>query len=149
GGATQGAFGAAWIAFWRYRVIVRAEPVAAPLVDVGADIEQAVGTWRRMPDDFWSRLPASRVVGKRFGRSVAPWKECSFNSTACGAFPFGFTRQTISAAREGAQPRAVLASFEPRYSHHWLLRMREIRLVKERRRELALMAQKNRVISIG
>src|ERR1700740_1507009 len=67
-------FGAAWIALRRSSVVVGIVPVAAPLVNVVADVIEAEGVGGVAGDGLGAGLPAGGVVGERLRRSVAPGK---------------------------------------------------------------------------
>ena len=87
----QGALlGAARIALGRNGVVVRVVPVAAPFVDVVADIVEAEGVGGVAGNWLGAGLPARGVVGKRLRGIVAPGELFLLEAAAGGEFPFGF-----------------------------------------------------------
>ena len=95
------------IAVGRDGVVVRVVPVAAPFVDVVADVVKAERVGCVACDGLGTGLPARRVVGKRLRRVVSPGELLLFEASAGGAFPFGFGGQAEGRAGLRAQPFAV------------------------------------------
>ena len=107
-------FGAARIVLGRGGVVVRVVPVAAPFVDIVANIVKAEGVGSVAGDGLGASLPARGIVGERLRRGVAPGKMFLFEAAAGGEFPFGFRGQAIGAAGLRTQPFAVASGFVPR-----------------------------------
>jgi len=124
-------FGAAGIAVGRGGVVVGIVPVAAPFVDVVAEVVKAEGIGGVAGDGLGSGLPASGVVGKRFQRFVAPGKIFLFEIAAGGALPFGLSGEMVGATGLGGQPLTVMVGFEPGDAGYGLLGMVEIFVVPE------------------
>src|SRR5579862_3469223 len=82
------------VAFWRDRIVIRVVPIAAPFVQVVADVIQAERVRSVLRDSFWSGLPAGRVVWEGLRRIVSPGKLFLLEASAGGAFPFRFGGQT-------------------------------------------------------
>ena len=97
-GLHRALFGAARVAVGRNGVVVRVVPVAAPLVDVVANIVEAEGVGGVAGDGFGAGLPASGVVGERLRGIVAPGELLLFETAAGGVLPFGFGGQAVEAA---------------------------------------------------
>src|ERR1700741_1359503 len=55
-------------------VVVRVEPIRAPLVHVGADIKKTVIVAFTSSHRLGTGLPARRIIQKRFGRIITPGK---------------------------------------------------------------------------
>src|SRR5580704_2606150 len=91
--------GAARVFLRRGDVVVGIVPVAAPLVDVVADVVEAEGVGRVAGYGLGSGLPASGVVGERLGRDIviAPGEIVLLEIGAGGALPFGFSGKTVGA----------------------------------------------------
>jgi len=149
GGAARAGFGAAGITVGREGIVVGGVPVAAPLVDVGTDVKQAVGGGLGLADGFGAGLPASRVVGERFGRRVSPGKTSAFTSAAGGAFPFGFSGEAAGAARGRGEPVAVSNGFVPGDADDGLMRVREVCVAPERGWKFAGGAEEASVVFVG
>ena len=148
GGSACATLRTAWVAIWGDRVVVRVVQVAAPLMHVSADVEKAEGVGRGLANGFGSGLPAARVIWQRLRGSVSPRKQSAFDSTARGAFPLGFGRKPLRANGGRCQPCAVCNGVVPRDSHDRLLRVIEVGIAPERRRQLSYLAEKQGVFSI-
>src|ERR1700746_151025 len=94
-GAPLARFWSLRIAFRRHGIVARVEPVTAPFVNIGAYIEKPKGICLRLADRFRTRLPSMGIVGKRFGRRIAPRETRALRVTTSGSFPFGFGGKTI------------------------------------------------------
>src|SRR5216684_6969510 len=105
--------GAAWIALGRGGVVVGIVPVAAPFVNVVANVVEAEGVGSVTRDGLGSGLPASGVIGERLRRSVAPGKIVLFEVVAGGALPLGFGGKAVGAAGLAGQPAAVAVGAKP------------------------------------
>ena len=79
-------------------VIARVIPVAAPFVDVLANIVEAEGVGGVARNRLRAGLPARGVIGKRPRRIVAPGEIFLFQAAACGMFPFSFRGQAVGSA---------------------------------------------------
>src|SRR5580692_12127694 len=117
---------AAWIALGRTRVVIRIVPVAAPLVEIVANVVKAKSVGGVACNPLRTRLPARRVVGKRLRRFVTPGKVFLFKAAARRTLPFGLGRQTVVAARLRAKPLAVAGRLKPGDTSDRLLSMAEI-----------------------
>src|SRR5437588_10895972 len=95
--------GAAWIALRGGGVVVGIVPVAAPLVDVVANVVETEGIGSVTRDGLGSGLPAGGVIRERLRRSVAPRKIVLFEVAAGGAFPLGFGGKAVGAAGLASQ----------------------------------------------
>src|SRR3954454_21012725 len=67
-------FGAARISLRRFGIIIRRKPIAAPFVNVVAQVVKPV--WIRLiaSHRFRPRLPPEGIVRQLFRRRVSPWK---------------------------------------------------------------------------
>jgi hypothetical protein len=122
---------AARIVFRRCDVVIRVIPIAAPFVNIVADVVKAEGVGSVTGDSFGTSLPARRIVGQRLRRIVSPRKLFLFESAACGAFPFGLGGKTEVASGLRAQPLAIAQCIVPGNAGDWLLRVIEMRIVPE------------------
>src|ERR1700730_1160001 len=153
-GSTTGglAFGLVWaarVALRRHSVIIRVVPVAAPFVDVVANIVKAKGVGGIAAHRLGTGLPASGVVGERLRRSIAQRKIFLLHSAAGGKLPLGFGGQTVEAGGLRAQPIAVSDSVEPRNSGDRLLRMIEVGIAPKWRCQRGHRPQKGFVFGVG
>src|ERR1700682_816635 len=122
---------AAWIAPGRHRIIVGIVPVAAPLMDVVANIVEAEKVGGVTGDWLRAVLPASGIIGTRLRRVVAPGELFLFFIASGGALPLGFGGQMVRAAGLSSQPFAILCGTKPGNAGHRLIGMIEIRIVPE------------------
>src|ERR1700686_1936042 len=106
-------FGASRIALGRAGVVVGIVPIAAPLVDVVANVIETVGAGSVAGDGFGTGLPAGGVVRERLRRVVAPGKILLLEIAASGALPLGFGGKTVGTAGLRCEPLAVGISVEP------------------------------------
>src|SRR5258708_9399939 len=131
GGLALAELEAAWIALGRHRIIVGIVPVAAPLVDIVANIVEAEKVGGVTGDWLWAVLPASGIIGTRLRRLVAPGELFLFFVASGGALPLGFGGQTVRVAGLSSQPLAILCAMKPGNAGHRLIGMIEIRIVPE------------------
>src|ERR1700756_3964394 len=87
GGAALAAFRALRVAFWGDAVIVRLIPVAAPLVDVIANVVKTEAVRRETAHWLGAIFPSLPIVRQRLWRFVGPGGEGAFCSPAGSAFP--------------------------------------------------------------
>src|ERR1019366_908982 len=145
----RGLIGAARVAFGRDGVVVGVVPVAAPFMDVVANVVQAESVGGVASDRLGAGLPACGVVGEGLRRVVTPWEVFLFQAAAGGVLPFGFGRQAVGAGGLRAQPFAVAGGFMPRDGGHGLLGMVEVWILPERRRRGAGRGEEVRVFGVG
>src|SRR5260370_6572059 len=93
--------GAAGIAPGRDGVVVGIVPVAAPFVNVVANVVEAEGVGGVTRDGLGSGLPASGVIRERLRRSVAPGEIVLLEVAAGGALPLGFGGKAVGAGGVG------------------------------------------------
>src|SRR5882672_2325099 len=140
---------AARIALRRDGVVVRIVPVAAPLVNVVANVVEAEGVGDVARDGLGSGLPASGVIRERLRRSVAPGEIVLLEIAAGGALPFGFGWETVRTRGLGGEPLAITVGVEPGDAGYGLLGMIEILVVPEGRRIGCSGTEIDRVFGIG
>jgi len=136
------------VPLWRNRVIIRVVPIAAPFVDVVADVVKSECIRRVTSHRFGTIQPARRVVGQGLRWLVSPGKLFLLQASTGGVFPFRLGRKTKVASSLRSQPFTVADRFVPRDSRNWLLRMIEVRIVPEPRRCHASRAQEPIVLRI-
>jgi hypothetical protein len=124
---------AARVALGRDCVVVGVVPVAAPLVNVVADIVKAERVRGVSGDRFRAGLPARGIVWHRLRRIVSPWKLLLFEAAAGGVFPFSFGRKAEGTGCLRGQPFAIAGGFMPGDSRDGLPGVVEIRILRERR----------------
>src|SRR5258706_11397439 len=100
-------FGTARITLRGDSVVVGIVPVAAPFVDVVANVIEAEGVGCVASYDLGTRLPARGVVGKRLWWRVAPGEIVLLEIAAGSALPLGFGGKTVAAAGLRGEPLAV------------------------------------------
>src|SRR3981081_4482040 len=110
-------------------------PVAAPFVDVVANIVKAENVGGVTGDGLGSVLPASGVVRTGLRWLVAPGKLFLLFVTSRGTLPLGFSGQTVRATGLSSEPFAILRGLKPGNAGHRLIGMIEIRIVPKWRRE--------------
>src|ERR1700722_3249657 len=125
---------AARIALGRRCIVGRVIPIAAPLVNVIANVIEAEGVGRVLGYRLGAVLPSTRVTWKRLRRLVAPGKIFLFETAARSPLPFRFRGKTVAAVGLRAQPVAVSIRIEPGDAGDRLPRVIQIRIVPERRR---------------
>src|ERR1700690_2976594 len=91
-GLALATLGPSGIAFRRYRVIAGIVPIAAPLVDVVANIVQSEGVGCVAGDALRASLPASRIIRQRLRFFVAPGKIVLFEVATRRALQLGLRR---------------------------------------------------------
>src|ERR1700751_1294968 len=82
-------------------VIVRLIPVAAPLVDVIANVVKTEAVRRETAHWLGAIFPSLPIVRQRLWRFVAPGGEGAFCSSAGSAFPLGFAGEPVGPASPG------------------------------------------------
>jgi len=122
------------IALGRGSVIIRVVPVAAPFVNIVANVIKAERVGSVLSDWLGASLPACGVVWKRLRRIIAPGKLFLFEAAAGGTFPFGFGGKAEVASGLVTQPFAVARGIMPGGSGYGLLRVIEVGIAPERRR---------------
>src|SRR5579863_3960702 len=140
---------AARIPLGRTRVIIRIVPVTAPFVDIVTNVVNAEGVGSVARDRLRASLPARCIVRKRLRWFVAPGELFLFEAATCCLLPFGFCWQTVVAARVRAQPFAVSRRLKPGNPGNRLLRLAEIRVGPEPRRQCSSRAQEAFIFGIG
>src|SRR5579862_7038344 len=146
--ASSGFARTARIAIGRCGVVIRVVPVAAPFVDVVANIVEAESVRSVMGHRLWTGLPARGVVRARVRRVVTPRKLFLLETAAGSAFPLGFGGQAVASGRLFTQPFAVAGGFVPGRSGDRLLGMIETWIIPERRRSCTRCAEKALVFRI-
>ena len=126
-------FRSAGIAFGSDCIVIRIVPVAAPFVDVVADVVQAESAGRVLRDRLRTVLPTTGVIGKRLWWFVSPRELLLFEASPGGAFPLCLGRKAELVPSLRAQPVAVTYGFVPGDSRHRLVRMVEVRMLPEGR----------------
>jgi len=140
--------GAARISLGRCSVIVGIVPVAAPLVDIVANVIQAERVGGVTGDGLGTGLPAPGVVRKRLRRLVAPGIILLFEIAAGSAFPLGFGGKTVGAAGLRDEPLAIAIGIEPRDAGDGLPRMVEVGILPEGRWLISSRLHKALVVGI-
>ena len=147
-GLHRALFRSAGMAFGSDCVVIRIVPVAAPFMDVVADVVQAECAGRILRDWLRTVLPTTGVIGKRLWWFVSPRELLLFEASPCGAFPLGLGWKPELVPSLRAQPVAVTYGFVPRNSRHRLLRMIEVRILPEWRRLRRTSPQKSPIFRI-
>ena len=106
-------FGTARVSVGRSREIRRRIPIAAPFVNIFADVVKSIAVGCLLGDGLGAGNPALGIVGPQVRRFVAPRIEHGLDSAAGRSFPFGLGRQAVAAARLFAQPIAVGRGIKP------------------------------------
>ena len=133
-GLHRALFRSAGIAFGSDCVVIRIVPVAAPFVDVVADVAQAETAGWVLRDRLRTVLPTTGVIGKRLWWFVSPGKLLLFETSPGGTLPLCLGGKAEPAPGLRAQPVAVTYGLVPADSRHRLLRVVEVRMLPERRR---------------
>lgn len=141
-------FGAMRISFGRDRVEVGVVPIAAPFVDIVADVVKAEGVGGVLCNPLGAFLPARGIVGERLRGGVTPGEGSLFEAASSREFPFRFSGQAIGAGSLGLQPFAVAGGFMPRHRGHGLLGTIKVWVPPERRRCAASCDEKARIFVI-
>ena len=149
GGFALARFGAARVAIGRHGVVTGVVPVAAPFVDVFANVIQAEGIGSVASHRLRAGLPARGIVGERLRRGIAPRESLLLEAAAGGQFPFRFGRQAVGTANLRTEPLAVSSGFEPRDASHRLLGIGKVGIREEGRRLRRRRAEKVFVFGIG
>jgi len=102
-----------WVSLRRGRIVVRRIPIAAPLVNIFADIVQAEPVWSRFAYRFRSCSPALHVIRTRLWRFISPGKQLTFDSSACRSLPLRLRGQSKTPTRSARQPFAIPHGVEP------------------------------------
>src|SRR5205814_7622010 len=127
----------------RRRVVVAGRvPIAAPLVDVLAEVVKAERVRRAEADRLGSGEPSRGIAGTRLRRIVAPRVPRSLHAAARGALPLRLGRQAEIAPRRAGEPFAVAHGVEPGDGDDRLPRIGERGTVPRGRRRMAAVAQK-------
>ena len=133
GGFADADFRAARVVIGRDGIVAGIVPIAAPFVDVIAEVVEAEGIWRVEGDWLGAIEPPRRVIGKRLRRVVAPGKIFLLEVAAGGALPLGFGGKAVGAGGLGGEPVAIIVSVKPGDACYGLLRMVEIGIGPEGR----------------
>ena len=91
--------------------------------------------WEHSAHRLRTGLPAGRIVGKRLRRLIAPGKLFQFQTSTSRELPFCLCGQAELARGLQTQPLAVPCGLVPGDASHRLLRMTEVRICPERRRQ--------------
>src|SRR5207244_676387 len=102
GGAARAALRPPRVVLWRGRVIAGGVPVATPLVNVLADVVQAVAVRRALRHRLGTVQPPLLVAEARLRRRVSPRKTRPLHAAARRALPLRLGRE----AERTAQPCA-------------------------------------------
>jgi len=148
-GLHRALFRSARIAFGSDCVVIRIVPVAAPFVDVVADVVQAECAGCVLRDRLRAVLPPTAVIGERGWRFISPRELLLFEASPCGALPLGLGWKAERVPGLRAQPSAVTYGFVPGNSRHRLLRTVEVRMLPEWRHLRRSGAQKSPIFRIG
>src|ERR1700756_5901977 len=123
------------IALGRGCVVIGIVPVAAPFVDVIANVVEPECVWGILRDQLGPGLPTHGIVGQRLGRIVAPRKLLLLQPSAGGKLPLCFGGKPEGASGLRAQPLAIADGIVPRGTGDRLLRMIEFWIIPEQRRQ--------------
>src|ERR1700688_502793 len=101
------------IALGRRCIVVRVIPIAAPLVNVVANVIEAEGVGCVMGYRLRAILPSRRVIRERLWRLRGPGEIFLVEIAARTTLPFRFRRKTVAARGLRGQPLAVCTPPDP------------------------------------
>src|SRR5579884_2678113 len=131
----------------RLLVVICGKPVAAPLVNVVAEIVHAVAIRMPLPYRTGPR-PLSTKIVERFRRLAAPRIVTRHVRIAATRFlPFRFRRQSIRDAGRLGVPLAISHRVEPVHSDNRLIRITERWIVPLTRRFMMGLVEKSFVLA--